>query len=168
MASLENLHDLFVNELRNLYDAEQQLIKALPLLAQAANAKELKHAFESHLRETKDHAKRLELIFKGLGIPPTGKTCKAMEGLVAEAKEMMNEDADPEVMDAGLIVAAQKAEHYEIAGYGSVSTFTRVLQYDDAARLLKATIAEEETADEKLSELASTINAHAEAADQAR
>lgn len=167
MASLENLHDLFVNELRDIFDAEQQLLKALPLMSQAATSPELKQGFEMHLRETKEQINRLEQIFAGLGETPTGKSCKAMQGLIAEAKEMMDEDADPEVMDAGLIVAAQKVEHYEIAGYGSVSTFSRVLHYDDAAKLLKATIAEEETMDKKLTEVAEKINVHAEAADQA-
>lgn len=167
MASLENLHDLFVSELRDIYDAEQQLTKALPLMAQAANARDLKQGFETHLQQTREHVQRLEQIFSGLGVPPSGKTCKAMQGLVAEAKEMIDQDADPEVMDAGLIVAAQKVEHYEIAGYGSVSTFGRVLHYDNAVKLLKATIAEEEATDRKLSELASKVNVHAEAADQA-
>lgn len=167
MASLENLHDLFVSELRDLFDAEQQLILALPLMSQAASAPELKQGFEMHLRETKEQVNRLEQIFAGLGEMPTGKSCKAMQGLIAEAKEMMDEDADPEVMDAGLIVAAQKIEHYEIAGYGSVSTFARVLHYDDAAKLLKATIDEEESTDRKLTDIAEKINVHAEAADRA-
>lgn len=167
MASLETLHDLFVHELQDLYDAEKQLIKALPLMAQAAESPELKKAFEMHLKETQEQVKRLELVFKGLGQPAQGKPCKAMEGLITEAKELLDEDADPEVMDAALIVAAQKIEHYEIAGYGSVCTFSRVLNYEDAARVLKQTMAEEETTDKKLSQLAGKVNAKAESADQA-
>jgi ferritin-like metal-binding protein YciE len=165
--SLETLHDLFVHELQDLYDAEQQLTKALPLMAQAATSPQLKQGFETHLTETKEQARRLEQLFKALGVPAGGKTCKAMQGLIAEAKETMDEDADPDVMDAALIVAAQKVEHYEIAGYGSVCTFARVLKYDDAARVLKATMAEEESTDKKLSQLAEKVNPKAETADQA-
>jgi len=167
MESLENLNDLFIHELRDLYDAEKQLAQALPLMAQAANASELRDGFKTHLEETKEHARRLEQIFKGLGTSPEGKSCKAMAGLIAEAKETLDEDADPAVLDAALIVAAQKVEHYEIAGYGSVSTFARVLNYDDAAKLLKQTIAEEEMTDKKLTHLASRLNQKAETADQA-
>jgi ferritin-like metal-binding protein YciE len=167
MASLETLHDLFVHELRDLYDAEQQLIKALPLMAQAAKSPELRRGFETHLGETKEHVRRIEQVFKGLGSAPAGKTCKAMQGLIAEAKETIDEDADPDVMDAALIVAAQKVEHYEIAGYGSVCTFARVLQYDDAARVLKQTMAEEEATDKKLTQLSTVANPKAETADQA-
>jgi ferritin-like metal-binding protein YciE len=164
--SLETLHDLFVHELQDLYDAEQQLTKALPLLAQAAKSPQLKQGFEKHLQETKEQVRRLDQVFKALGAPPAGKTCKAMQGLIAEAKETMELDADPDVMDAALIVAAQKVEHYEIAGYGSVCTFARVLKYDDAARVLKQTMAEEEETDKKLTQLASTVNPRAETADQ--
>lgn len=166
MASLETLHDLFIHELQDLHDAEQQLLKAIPLLAQAANAPDLKKAFGQHLKETEEQVRRLELVFKGLGEEPQGKRCKAMEGLIAEAKELLDEDADPDVLDAALIVAAQKIEHYEIAGYGSVCTFARVLNYEDAARVLKQTMAEEETTDRKLSQLAAKANPKAESADQ--
>lgn len=168
MASLETLHDLFVHELRDLYDAEKQLVIALPLMAQAAKSSELRRGFETHLEETKEHVRRIEQVFKGLDESPSGKTCKAMQGLVAEAKETIDEDADPDVMDAALIVAAQKVEHYEIAGYGSVCTFARVLNYDDAARVLKMTMGEEESTDKKLTQLASAVNPKAETADQAR
>ena len=166
MNSLESLDDLFVHELRDLYDAEQQLIQALPLMAQAAKSPELRQGFETHLEETREHARRIERIFSALGSAPSGKSCKAMQGLIAEAKETIDQDADPDVMDAALIVAAQKVEHYEIAGYGSVCTFARVLNFDDAARLLKATIDEEESTDRKLTQLAQTVNAKAETADQ--
>ena len=167
MASLETLHDLFVHELQDLYDAEKQLLEAIPLLVQAANSPELKKAFELHLKETKEQVKRLELVFKGLGQEAQGKHCKAMAGLIAEAKELLDEDADPDVLDAALIVAAQKVEHYEIAGYGSVCTFGRVLNYEDAVRVLKQTMAEEETTDKKLSQIASKANPKAESADLA-
>lgn len=167
MKSLENLHDLFVHELRDLYDAEQQLTQALPLLAQAANSPQLRASFEQHLTETKEQARRLEQVFKSLGEPTEGKPCKAMAGLVAEAKELLDEDADPEVLDAALIVAAQKVEHYEIAGYGSVSTFSRLLGYKDVTPLLKQTIAEEERTDKKLTQLSEQLNVKAATADQA-
>jgi ferritin-like metal-binding protein YciE len=166
MESLETLEDLFIHELRDLYDAEQQLIQSLPLLAQAAKSPELKEGFETHLEETREHVRRLERIFNALGSSPSGKTCKAMQGLIAEARDTIDQDADPDVLDAALIVAAQKVEHYEIAGYGSVCTFARVLNLDDAAELLKATIDEEETTDRKLTQLAQAVNAKAETADQ--
>ena len=166
MASLETLHDLFVHELRDLYDAEKQLIKALPLMAQAAKSPQLRKGFETHLKETEEQARRLERLFKGMGLPAEGRTCKAMQGLIAEAKETLDEDADPDVMDAALIVAAQKVEHYEIAGYGSVCTFARVLKYDEAAKILKLTMAEEESTDQKLTQLSQAINPKAETADQ--
>jgi ferritin-like metal-binding protein YciE len=167
MESLENLNDLFIHELRDLYDAEQQLTKALPLLAKAATSEQLTQAFEEHLEETKEHVSRLERIFKGLGEVPEGKTCKAMAGLVAEGREILDEDADPDVLDAALIVAAQKVEHYEIAGYGSVRTFARVLNYGEAARLLESTLKEEARTDERLTQLAERLNQKAETADQA-
>lgn len=165
--SLETLHDLFVHELRDLYDAENQLLKALPMMAEAAQNPELKQAFENHTRETKQQVKRLEQVFKGLGEKPAGKSCKAMQGLVAEGKELLEEDADPDVMDAALIVAAQKIEHYEIAGYGSVCTFGRVLGYNDATEILKETMAEEERTDQLLSSMAEEVNPKAESADEA-
>lgn len=167
MESLENLTDLFVHELRDLYDAEQQLGRALPLLAQAATSSQLRQSFEQHFEETKTQAKRLEQVFKALGEKPEGKPCKAMAGLVAEAKEILDEDIDPDVLDAALIVAAQKVEHYEIAGYGSVSTFAKVLGFGDALDLLKQTIAEEERTDKKLTQLAEQLNRKAATADQA-
>jgi ferritin-like metal-binding protein YciE len=164
--SLETLHDLFVHELRDLYDAENQLIKALPLMSQAAQSPELKRAFDTHLRETKEQVRRLEQVFKGMGEKPTGKSCKAMQGLVEEGNELLEEDVDPDVMDAALIVAAQKIEHYEIASYGSVCTFGRVLGYDDATEILKETMAEEERTDKLLTGIASKLNPQAESADE--
>lgn len=166
MESLENLSDLFIHELRDLHDAEKQLLTALPLLAQAAKSEPLRRGFEQHVDETKQQLNRLQEIFKALGESPEGKTCKAMAGLIVEAKEALDHDADPEVLDAALIVVAQKVEHYEIAGYGSVSTFARVLNYQDAARLLKQTVAEEERMDKKLTQLSEQLNLKAATADQ--
>jgi ferritin-like metal-binding protein YciE len=167
MPALESLHDLFIQELRDLFDAENQLIKALPLMAKAARNEQLREAIELHLRETKEQVRRLETLFQALGTSPEGKKCKAMKGLIAEAKECIQEDADPDVLDASLIVAQQKVEHYEIAGYGSVRTFARVLNYQDAARVLEQTLEEEAATDEKLTQLAQKLNAKAEAADEA-
>ena len=167
MESLENLSDLFVHELLDLYDAEQQMTKALPLLVQAATHEQLKKTFQDHLDETREHARRLEQIFKGLGQRAESKPCKAMAGLVAEARETLDIDADPDVLDAALIVAAQKMEHYEIASYGSVRTFARKLNYSDAARLLESTLKEESRTDEKLNQLAERVNQKAEVADEA-
>lgn len=160
--SLRTLHDLYVNELKDLYNAEHQLLKALPKMAKAASAPELAKAFTDHLAETEGQIERLETIFKELKVSPKGKKCKAMEGLLEEGKEVMAEDADPSVMDAALISAAQRVEHYEMAGYGCVRTFARLLGFDSAADLLQETLDEEGTADKKLTELAeSLINAEA-------
>jgi ferritin-like metal-binding protein YciE len=150
------LHDLYVDELKDLYNAENQLVKALPKLAQAASAPELRTAFEEHLEQTRGHVQRLEQIFKKLDVSPKGKKCKAMEGLIEEGKEVMD-DVEPPVLDAGLIAAAQRVEHYEMAGYGCVRTFASLLGYDDAAELLQETLDEEGAADKKLTELAETI-----------
>ena len=160
--SLESLQDLFTHELRDLYDAENQLVKALPAMSRAAQSPELKRAFDTHLRETKEQVRRIEQVFRGLGEKPSGKSCKAMQGLVAEAKELLEEDAEPAVLDAALIVAAQKVEHYEIAGYGSVCTFGRILGYDDAVETLKQTMDEEERTDELLTQIAMELNIEAE------
>lgn len=161
--ALESLHDLYVEELRDLYNAENQLLKALPKMAKAASDDSLRAAFEEHLEVTRGQVDRLDRIFKGLGMKPTGKKCVAMEGLIAEGKEMMEEDAEPAVLDAALISAAQKVEHYEMAGYGCVRTYARLLGYDDAAELLQETLDEEGEADQALTELAETvINVEAE------
>ena len=159
---MEDLRDLYIEELRDLYSAENQLLKALPKMAKAASNEQLAEAFTSHLEETKVHVERLKEIFEKLGKRPTGKTCKAMQGLVEEGKEMMEEDADPEVMDAGLIAAAQRVEHYEMAGYGTVRNFAKLLGDKEAARTLQQTLDEEGAADKKLTKLAdSTINIEA-------
>jgi len=159
---LESLKDLFVNELKDLYSAENQLIKALPKMAKAASSAQLKAAFSSHLEETRTHVDRLEQIFSDLGEKPGGKACKAMKGLVEEGSEMIEEDADPEVKDAGLISAAQKAEHYEMASYGCVRTYARLLGEEQIANLLQQTLDEEGAADKKLTKLAETINVAAD------
>jgi ferritin-like metal-binding protein YciE len=163
---MESLHDLYVNELRDLYSAENQLVKALPKMAKAASSPELRAAFEEHLEVTQGQVERLETIFDELGVKPKGKKCVAMEGLIEEGKELLEEDAPEAVLDAGLIVAAQKVEHYEMAGYGSVRTFANLLGYEEAARLLQETLDEEGEADKKLTELAETIiNVEAEEMD---
>ncbi len=146
--------------LKDLYNAENQLLKALPKMAQAASSPELRTAFEDHLEETKEQVQRLDKIFQELDLNPKGKKCKAMDGLIEEGKEIMEEDAEPPVMDAGLIAAAQRVEHYEMAGYGCVRTYARQLGYEAAAKLLQQTLDEEAEADKKLTELAeSGINA---------
>ncbi|HEU5051015.1 MAG TPA: ferritin-like domain-containing protein [Gemmatimonadales bacterium] len=152
--SLDSLHDLYVDELKDLHSAERQLLRALPRMAKAAESPELRTAFEKHLKETEKQLERLDRIFSDLGKKGTGKKCVGMEGLVEEGKEMMEEEADPAVMDAALIAAAQRVEHYEIAGYGCVRNYAELLGYSEAARLLQASLEEEEAADRKLSELA--------------
>ena len=159
---MESLEDLYVEELRDLYNAENQLTKALPRMAKKATSGELTTAFESHLGETKVQIERLDQIFKKLGKKPTGKKCAAMEGLIEEGKELMAEDMDEDVMDAALISAAQKVEHYEIASYGTVRTYAKLLGDNEAARLLQQTLDEEGAADKKLTKLAeSGINIEA-------
>src|SRR5258706_10089822 len=161
---MESLQDLLVNELKDLYNAENQLIKALPKMAKAASNPDLQQAFTTHLEETKEHAERLEKIFETLDESPKGEKCKAMEGLIEEGKEMMEEDAEPEVMDAALISAAQKVEHYEIAGYGCVRTYAKLLGNEQAARVLQQTLDEEGKTDKLLTDLAeSVINLEAQA-----
>jgi ferritin-like metal-binding protein YciE len=154
---LQTLEDLFVHELRDLYSAENQLVKALPKMAKAASAPELKEGFEQHLEETKEQVSRLEEIFEMLGQKGKGVKCKAMEGLIEEGKEILEMDAEPEVADAALIGAAQKVEHYEIAGYGTARTFAQVLGHEKAVKLLQQTLDEEAATDKKLTELAESI-----------
>jgi ferritin-like metal-binding protein YciE len=154
MAKIETLQDLFLEEIKDLYNAENQLVKALPKMAKAANSPELKAAFQSHLEETKGQVERLTQVFEELGKPAKGKTCVAMKGLIEEGSELISEDAEPHVKDAGLIVAAQKVEHYEIASYGSLCTFAELLGLKSAKKLLGQTLSEEEAADEKLTQVA--------------
>jgi ferritin-like metal-binding protein YciE len=151
--SLDTLRDLFVNELKDIYNGENQILKALPRLAKAAESAELRDAFTKHLRETEGQVKRLERIFERLGERPTGKRCKGMEGLVEEGKDILEEEGEDAVLDAALIAAAQKVEHYEIASYGCLITYAGLLGDQDAEKLLKQTLGEEEAADKKLTEL---------------
>ena len=144
------LKELFIDELRDLYNAESQLIKALPKMAKAANSEELRNGFEGHLEQTKGHAQRLEQIFQTLGEKPTGKKCKAMEGLIAEGSEAIEEDFEGEVRDAALIGAARRVEHYEMAAYSTVIKFGELLGQDEAVKLLEQTLEEETETDEKL------------------
>ncbi len=158
MAKLKNLSDLLINELQDLYSAETQLVKALPKMARAASNEDLQSGFREHLEQTKEHVARIERVMEILGGSPEGKTCKAMQGLIAEGEEVIEEDADPAVRDAALIVAAQKVEHYEIAGYGSVRTIAELLAHDEVTEILQQTLDEEGETDKRLTELAETVN----------
>ena len=152
--SMDSLQTLFENELKDVYNAEKQLVTALPRIAKAATSPQLRDAITSHLRETEGHVTRLERIFKSLDLPARGKKCKGMEGLIEEGKEILEEDGEGEVINAALISAAQRVEHYEIAAYGCLISYAEMLGHDDAAGLLKQTLSEEEAADEKLTQLA--------------
>lgn len=158
---IDNLRELLVDELRDIYSAENQLVKALPKMAKKAASEELRAAFETHLGETQNQIERLTQIFDRLGKKPTGKTCAAMKGLLEEAKELMGEDMEDDVMDAALIAAAQKVEHYEIASYGTVRTWAKVLKDTETMRALQETLDEEGATDKKLTKLASVINLEA-------
>jgi ferritin-like metal-binding protein YciE len=161
---MQSLKDLMVDELKDLYSAENQILKALPKMIKKTTSPQLKSGFEKHLKETEGHVERLEKIFQQLDASPRGKKCKGMEGVIADGEELMEEDADPEVMDAGLIGAAQHVEHYEIAGYGGVRTYAELLGLSDIAKLLQKTLDEEKATDEKLTELSRQINVQAEKA----
>lgn len=164
---LDSLRTLWIEEMRDLYNAETQLVKALPKMAKKATNPELREAFENHLEETKTHVERLEEIFTRLGKKASGKTCKAMKGLIEEGAEMMQEDGPDSVLDAGIIAAAQRVEHYEIAGYGVVRTFASILGEDEAEDVLQETLDEEGAADKTLTEIAEGIvNEEAEEADE--
>jgi ferritin-like metal-binding protein YciE len=151
---LQSLQDLFVEQLQDLYSAEQQLVQALPKLAGASSHEELRDAFEKHLTETREHVTRLEQIFSQIGATPGGETCKGMQGLIAEGEKVLQMQGDPSVIDAALIAAAQRAEHYEIAGYGTVKTFAGHLDLGDAKDLLDRTLDEEAKADSLLTKIA--------------
>lgn len=155
------LKELYVEELKDIYNAENQLLKALPKMAKASTSGELRTGFEEHLEQTKGHVKRLEQIFSALSEKPTGKKCKGMEGLIAEGQETMQEDFDDDALDAGLISAAQRVEHYEIAAYGTVRTYANILGENEAASLLEETLEEEKETDQKLTQLAEQINVQA-------
>jgi len=151
---MRTLEDLFVHEIKDLYSAEKQLLKALPKMAKAASNIELREGLESHLAETEQHVNRLEEIMDSHEIPNRGPKCKAMEGLIEEGQEVLEEDLDDEVRDAAIIAAAQRVEHYEIAGYGCARTFAQQLGHDEATRLLQETLDEEKAADVKLTQIA--------------
>jgi ferritin-like metal-binding protein YciE len=159
---MESLQDLFVEELKDLYSAENQILKAGPKVSKAIENEDLKAAIDEHLRITEKQVDRLERIFKKLGEKPTGKKCHGMEGLLEENKELLGEDAEQDVLEAGLIVGQQKVEHYEIAGYGSVVTFAKLLGDDEAAQLLAQSLEEEKQADQMLTQIAEQINVQAE------
>src|SRR3984957_3533437 len=152
------LRELYVNELKDLYNAETQLVKALPKMAKGSSNAELRQGFEEHLRQTSEHVSRLEQIFDLLGEKPTGKKCMGMEGLVKEGAETISEDYEGALMDAAIIGAAQRVEHYEIAGYGTVRAFAELLGESEHASLLEQTLEEEKETDEKLTQLAEQIN----------
>jgi ferritin-like metal-binding protein YciE len=155
------LRKLYVDELKDLYSAESQLVKALPKMAKAATSPELRAGFEEHLKQTQEHVSRLDQIFDAMRESPKGKTCKGMEGLIKEGGELVAEGPEPDELNAGLIAAAQRVEHYEIAGYGSVRTYAKLLGDDDAVDLLEQTLNEEKETDAKLTRLAEKINAQA-------
>jgi ferritin-like metal-binding protein YciE len=159
--ALNNLADLFLDELRDVLSAEQQLVKALPKMVAKASHPELVKAFQNHLVETQQQVERVQSAFVDTGKAARAKTCEAMKGLLEETSAMMKNEADPDVMDAVLIACAQKVEHYEIATYGTLCTWAKILGYGDALKLLKQNIAEEEIADRKLSEISMQINQQA-------
>jgi ferritin-like metal-binding protein YciE len=160
---MESLRDLYVEELKDLYSAENQILKALPKMAKKASSDELRAAFEEHLEITRGQVERLESIFDDLERSPKGKRCKGMAGLIEEGSDMMKEDAEPDVLDAALISAAQRVEHYEIAAYGTVRTYAERLGLDKHSRLLQQTLDEEGDADKKLTQIAeSSVNPDAQ------
>jgi ferritin-like metal-binding protein YciE len=161
--AMESMQDLYLHELKDLYSAEKQILQALPKMAAKANHNELRRAFEEHKATTDEHVRRLETIFDELGRKPGGKKCKGMEGLIEEGRELLEEDADPDVRDAALIGAAQRVEHYEIAGYGTARTYARQLGFNNHVELLQRTLDEEGQTDERLTKLAEgRINREAE------
>jgi ferritin-like metal-binding protein YciE len=157
LMQLETLKDLYIHELNDLYSAEQQLLKALPKMAKAARNKELAAGFQEHLEQTKGHAQRLEQILSSHKQTSRGPKCKGMEGIVAEGAELIEEEADEEVKDAGLISAAQRVEHYEMAGYGTARTYADLLSDKEGANLLQMTLEEERATDQKLTKLAKSV-----------
>jgi ferritin-like metal-binding protein YciE len=151
--SLDSLEKLFIEELKDVYNAEKQILRALPRMAKAAESPELQQAFTKHLKETEGQVQRLEKIFQELGQAARGKKCKGMEGLIEEGKEKMEEEGEASVLDAALIASAQKVEHYEIATYGCLRTYAQLLGFSQAEQLLQQTLEEEEATDKKLTEL---------------
>ena len=162
--SVETMQELFIDELRDLYSAEKQIIRALPKLAKATTSEDLKQAFLSHLEETNGQVSRLEKIFEILGKNPKGKTCVGMKGVLEEGSEVLEDTGKGVVRDAALISAAQRVEHYEMAGYGSAHAFAKLLGQGEIATLLEATLAEEKAADKKLNGISKQVNAEAKRA----
>jgi ferritin-like metal-binding protein YciE len=160
---VNSLQELYVDELKDLYDAENQIIKALPKMIDAASSEELQNALTEHLEVTREQAKRIEQIFQNMGEKLKAEKCKGMEGVIREGAEILSEDMDENVKDAAIISAAQRVEHYEMAGYGTVRTWANLLGESEAEELLQETLDEEKEADEKLNELAEQINVQAEA-----
>lgn len=158
---INSLRELYIDQLRDLYDAENQLIKALPRMAKEASSDELRQAVEEHLEQTRGQAERLEQIFEQLGEKPKGKKCKGMQGVIEEGKETLEEDMEEDTKDAAIIAAAQRVEHYEIAGYGTARTYANLLGENEAAELLEETLNEEKETDQKLTQLAEEINVEA-------
>lgn len=161
MATMRGLEDLFVDKLKDIYDAEKRITRALPKMARTASSEELSAAFEEHLQQTEGQIERLDRIFENLGKSPGRKPCHGMMGILEEGQELMGEDADESVMDAGLIASAQEVEHYEIGAYGTLRTWAQVLGHEEEANLLQESLQEEEQTDEKLNQLAESINAQA-------
>ncbi|MEP7015760.1 MAG: ferritin-like domain-containing protein [Verrucomicrobiota bacterium] len=164
---IDSLETLYVEELRDIYSAENQIVKALPKMAKAASSSDLQEAFEEHLEQTKEHIERLEEIFENMDKSPKGKTCKGMKGLIEEGSEMLEAEGDEAAIDAGLIAAAQRVEHYEMAAYGTVRTLAETLGRKDDADLLQETLDEEGDTDKRLTELAEDIT-NADATAEAR
>lgn len=163
-SEFNSLKDLFINQIEDLYDAENRLTKALPKMAEAAHSPQLRQAFQTHLSETQGHVSRLETIFREIKVEPKRETCEAMKGLIAEGEEMINAKGDSDVKDAALIAAAQRVEHYEMSGYGTARTFAQRLGLTQAANLLQQTLNEEVGADRKLNQIAeSSVNQQAAA-----
>jgi ferritin-like metal-binding protein YciE len=154
---IETMEDLFLEQVEDLYDAEKRLVKALPKMADASTSLTLRQAFESHLLETEGHVSRLENVFRTLGQDPKGKTCDAMKGLISEGEDVVSEIDQSPLRDAGLIAAANRVEHYEIAAYGSARTFADILGLSEPAALLEQTLQEEKKADQKLTQLAESM-----------
>jgi ferritin-like metal-binding protein YciE len=158
---LQSLQDLYIHELKDIYSAEKQLLKALPKMAKKASNEKLKAGFQEHLEQTKEHVSRLEQILESHDESTRGPKCKGMAGLIEEGEEIMSEDAEPEVLDAGLISAAQRVEHYEIAAYGCAKTYARLLGDKEGQKLLEQTLKEEGETDKKLTKAAESINVEA-------
>jgi ferritin-like metal-binding protein YciE len=162
---IENLNELLVDELQDLYDAENRIIEALPKMAEQASSPDLRNAFEQHLRETQEQLRRLDQIFDDLSdVEPDEKTCKGIEGIIKENEKLMKDTTDPDVRDAAMIAGAQRVEHYEISAYGTARTYAQLLGRKDWAQLLQTTLDEEKNADRKLNALAERINVEAKAA----